>query len=468
MVPSVGIYLHNALLCTKSPSRWILQEVAMSRQSVFCCNKQKLPWCLVVDALLIMRTMKDYFRFDEKASRTLDTVSDLNRKSDDILSLIWKFDQSLCSDPRDRIFSLLGLAMDVEDASLIATYVGGMKIRCSVDYTVATEAVYIQFAESCIQAHRSKTILLHIGAFGALYGRSERFPSWVPDWSKNRDLDHSSMWWSQENEVGNSRFIVSHDKVPGCLTLQVTSRVFEVKRVLKCDELSLTWEELALKIRTFVKSPGFHMASILRVLHLGMQKTRNATESQGRIAPQFSSTELTEFLSALLKDRNLNFRKQQDGLPDQLIRKKLVDDSYRKPWMTESLLGSIAFFLSKFTVLIFKTSDFVGLGPRDSQAGDFVFRHDFPLMDQWKSTTKIAMIIRRTEQLANRDQPGTLRWDQRFRRVMRPKMKNALEDHACRLVGPCLLVSGEYIMDDNRNSENPSHDVGTKCNLTII
>ena len=446
----------------------------MSRNIVFCCNKQKLPWRIVVDALLIMRTIKGYFQFDEMANRTLDTVYDLNTaydlnsKKDGILSLIWKFDQSLCSDPRDRIFSLLGLAVDIDVASLTEDYVRQAMIQCSVDYSVAVEAVYVQFAESCIQAYRSKTILLHIGAFGALYERSERLPSWVPDWSKNRDPDHSSMWWSQENEMGYSQYVVSHDMVPGRRTLQVTCRAFEVKGVLKCEGTSLTWEELALKIWTFVQSSAFDMPSVLEVMVLGMQKTCNATEFRMKITPNFSAKQLAKFLIALLRSCNFRFQKRRDGSPDQLIRKKPLDDSYRKPWITESLLGSLALFLSNFSVLIFNTYNFVGLGPRDSQAGDFVFRDSFPQLDLWNST-KIAMIIRKAEQLTSGNQPCTLRWDQRIRRALQPKMKNTLEDHACRLVGPCLIVGGERIMHDNRSFENPGiSDSGPKCNLTII
>ena len=439
----------------------------MNRQVVFYCNKQKLAWRLVVDALLIIRTMKEYFQFDETANRTLDVVHDINGKGDDILSLIWKFDQSLCSDPRDRIFSLFGLAVDVEVAPSPENHVRGLAmIPGYVDYDAAVDAIYIQFAESCIQNYRSEAILLHIGAFGALHGCSERLPSWVPDWSKNRDFDYSSMWGSQK-DTGGCRFVISHNKVTGYRTLQTNSRVIKVKGVLKCEESSLTWENFALKIWTFVQSSGFDMPSILQVLLLGMQKTCNTAEFRTG-SSYFSTKDLTKFLFALLKCCNFTFRRPRDGVIDQLIRREPLDDSYQKSWMTESLLSSFVSFLNKFTVLIFNTSEFIGLGPQDTQAGDFVFRERFPQLDSW-NYSNTAVAIRRAEQLVNRDHDGILTWDQRFKRVIQPTIKNTLQDHACRIVGPCLVVGSEKITGKTLYVDGGVRtEVGITCDLTII
>lgn len=86
----------------------------------------------------------------------------------------WK----LCSDPRDRIFGLLGIVP------------AEIRKRVTVDYTLSFEQVSMHFARACIAVFGPETILYHCKATDALPG----CPSWVPNLATNMTLQ-----WFENN-----------------------------------------------------------------------------------------------------------------------------------------------------------------------------------------------------------------------------------------------------------------------------
>lgn len=86
----------------------------------------------------------------------------------------WK----LCSDPRDRIFGLLGIVP------------AEIRKRVRVDYTLSFEQVSEHFARACIDVFGPGTILYHCDATDPVPG----CPSWVPNLAANMTLQ-----WFENN-----------------------------------------------------------------------------------------------------------------------------------------------------------------------------------------------------------------------------------------------------------------------------
>ncbi|MCJ1472432.1 hypothetical protein MMC13_001080 [Lambiella insularis] len=75
-----------------------------------------------------------------------------------------RFSGHLCSDPRDKIYSLLAI---INHGNTIQP-----------DYSLPVSTLYQQVALSTIQSTKS----LHVLAYASFTGRGEDIPSWVPDW----------------------------------------------------------------------------------------------------------------------------------------------------------------------------------------------------------------------------------------------------------------------------------------------
>jgi hypothetical protein len=83
-----------------------------------------------------------------------------------LLSLLQASHAFQASDPKDKVYSLLGLAIDRDELGL------------SVDYTCSAEELYIKTAGRILEKTLDITILYH-----NLDNKTFKLPSWVPDWS---------------------------------------------------------------------------------------------------------------------------------------------------------------------------------------------------------------------------------------------------------------------------------------------
>jgi hypothetical protein len=169
---------------------WVLQEAALNDNVIFHCGKQSISklvlWAGVRTVKLLTNKLlnrgQDSDLFSDLwgglaganfiSRRTLHLVMTRKRKFQlsSVLSKItinlgeWAYE---ATDPRDRIFAVLGLASDADV----------LDIR--PDYGKTCAAVYMEVAES---------ILTHSGTLDILYAVSrprniKPLASWVPDWS---------------------------------------------------------------------------------------------------------------------------------------------------------------------------------------------------------------------------------------------------------------------------------------------
>src|SRR5204862_6555337 len=82
------------------------------------------------------------------------------------------------SDPRDKIYSILGFANDAPQLGIYP------------DYSRASHEVYTDVAARLLQNHQNLGLL----ASSELQKRQPGLPSWVPDWSLNSKT--SRLGWS--------------------------------------------------------------------------------------------------------------------------------------------------------------------------------------------------------------------------------------------------------------------------------
>lgn len=168
---------------------WVVQEVALGKDPVVVCGKHVFPWSalklFIVLKITVQRCpgLSGVVHSAFNAFETLDEclhnaigISDARRgQSNDwpklpfifsLVSLNFNFDST---DPRDRIYALLGL-----DAAK------KYKDVFRPDYGIKVEDLYVKITREML-LKEGNIRLLHLAGIG--HRRSLSLPSWVPDWT---------------------------------------------------------------------------------------------------------------------------------------------------------------------------------------------------------------------------------------------------------------------------------------------
>lgn len=162
---------------------WIIQELGVSQEAIVLCGGIEVPWPAIEDAAaFILRPSPATPAAIQKflplmgAHRVtqvaLNTVSDIDK--DNILTVLRHTQGASCSDPRDKLYAILGVVEDAKDVE--------------IDYSKPVEAVYRDWAISRILRTNSLDIL----SACADSGKTAALPSWVPDlrwpWAHDKEL----------------------------------------------------------------------------------------------------------------------------------------------------------------------------------------------------------------------------------------------------------------------------------------
>ncbi|KAI0864818.1 heterokaryon incompatibility protein-domain-containing protein [Xylaria cubensis] len=190
---------------------WVFQEVVVSKRLSIQCGNRRISWDDFCKVLLLTFRRHDQYGFSIKQLDKVSVVRDMfharcayqelygmnhalpswrfqvqarEHNILDILNLLQLGRQLRASDPRDRIFGLLGVCRGIEVNDQ----------RFAIDYNQDCGTVYANFARNFMQARKSYDLLSYI------LGDVHRVPSWVPNWD--------SGYWDNR-QLGRMRTILS-------------------------------------------------------------------------------------------------------------------------------------------------------------------------------------------------------------------------------------------------------------------
>lgn len=168
---------------------WIVQEIALGNDPVVICGGHAFPWCALTLFIDFTYMFQRFSAFDRVLSSTSDAfvaaveclpnalgLSHARRGQGNdwlkmpflysLVSINTNFDST---DPRDRIYALLGL----ETAKKY-------KDTLRPDYGIKVEDLYVKVARQMLMTDGNMRFL-HMAGIG--HRRSLSLPSWVPDWT---------------------------------------------------------------------------------------------------------------------------------------------------------------------------------------------------------------------------------------------------------------------------------------------
>jgi hypothetical protein len=161
---------------------WIIQEVASARKATIVCGLRTLRLDQLEDAVdhiqyLVNdhegKTDSPYLQTDYQRIRMLqgilgfDSLPAIRAQRYSLLFLLNQFSHHDATDPKDKVYGLLGLAQDV--------------LTISPDYKKSVRKVYMDAARKIIETNNDLNILR-----SCLFSNAStniNLPSWVPDWT---------------------------------------------------------------------------------------------------------------------------------------------------------------------------------------------------------------------------------------------------------------------------------------------
>lgn len=145
---------------------WVVQEVAVAKQAILVCGKESIPADSFDDGINnihFIRWMDTRRNGVAEEMGYTRTVKEMGNPGKDLLYLAQKCRKLRSTDPRDKLYALLGLATEMD---------------FEIDYSLPVCTVYGKFVEACIE--RSGT--LDILNFVRVIERDD-LSSWIPDWT---------------------------------------------------------------------------------------------------------------------------------------------------------------------------------------------------------------------------------------------------------------------------------------------
>ena len=161
---------------------WVIQEIVSSAKIIVCIGHHTMQWHDFVNALYqtpkgrISPQLADEFgsaRLQIVRLRSLREKLRQDPGTEDLVSLLRKTFSSYASDPRDKIFGLLGLVDQIDR--------NGIAVKYGVDVTETYQAVVCHIAKT----RRSLDIIVDEWprTKACLHSATTPLPSWVPDFS---------------------------------------------------------------------------------------------------------------------------------------------------------------------------------------------------------------------------------------------------------------------------------------------
>ncbi|KAK8043784.1 hypothetical protein PG994_012622 [Apiospora phragmitis] len=183
---------------------WVVQEVVVAKKVSVVYDTISVSWELLCRAAEQLRRSQQNTHLDSMYPYVTEgqSLSNFARLVSDIEStrLVWrsraplvalqlfrKFRSRKASDPKDKVFALLGLVQH-----------WGRSQQFSADYSESIESTFLRTMMMLISSMESLSVLA--GSTGRACLEASRAPSWVIDWSS----------WDEENEYSRLKSLVMY------------------------------------------------------------------------------------------------------------------------------------------------------------------------------------------------------------------------------------------------------------------
>lgn len=185
---------------------WVVQEFALGSETVFMCGTKRVPRQHVMLAMQILKNstnrVRDFSSIYKEMGCLLDEPTpaffgawrrrlkyDLGIGNGDELFRLLKSlhteNQMFSSDPRDRVYGLMGLAVDTDRLGIIPDYVN------STFKSVMTETA----------GAIARTGRVELLSFSQYPKNDPDLPSWVPDWRPNLRPSYYTIYENAESHL---------------------------------------------------------------------------------------------------------------------------------------------------------------------------------------------------------------------------------------------------------------------------
>lgn len=170
---------------------WVLQEIGLAKRALVYCGNYKVPW-----ERFILAQFDHNYHYRHSLPPILKLPMNGKQASSSLVRLLMKTRGCSSTDPRDKVFALLGIVADVSSEEL------------PVDYTKSPREVFTELMKLLIRSHTTLDILAAVEPRGQM---ESGLPSWVPDWPQLSDY-HPITPFSKE----------SIKEAPQCASLAAT------------------------------------------------------------------------------------------------------------------------------------------------------------------------------------------------------------------------------------------------------
>jgi hypothetical protein len=242
---------------------WILQEAVLAKEATIHCGRFSFEFHDYYRALVCCFSLgfnndvhsDDVMRFTSLF--TMKLALERGRK-DELLTLLFQTRSTITTDPKDKIYCLLGLARDAES----------LKIQPNYNDSCSFKDVYRETAIVIIQTYGNLDVLSV-----PKFNRNDSLPSWVPDWRPGRSSYMLSLTARERTKThnyraaGDSKADIQLSEDRKLLGLQG----YCVDQIVECGEVygfeeNTTEQSLLQQLRE-----GFHFGLSLRLRYMDWQ-----------------------------------------------------------------------------------------------------------------------------------------------------------------------------------------------------
>lgn len=171
---------------------WCVQEILLARESLVLIGRQSVSWEVlgVSSAWLNGQNIASDFNLPSHMSAVpynncfcmFDEVIRFDDPSNTLVALLRKFHEFNSTDPRDKVYGLLGIVPNP----------GERQTLIEVDYEKSVAQVYTDVAEACIRREAGLSVLSYV-QHGSELGGNSGIPSWVPVWNATSAMTLGSL-----------------------------------------------------------------------------------------------------------------------------------------------------------------------------------------------------------------------------------------------------------------------------------